>query len=63
MMKPGKRKHTAAAPRKERTWFPKQITKAEYKKRHAVHCKRQRRMGVPDAEMGMLESGKFSKRI
>lgn len=59
-MRPGKRK---SQPRKKevRKWFPKLITKAEYKKRHAAHVKRQRRMGVEDTDMKI--DGRFSNRI
>lgn len=64
MMSPGKRKREAAAPKKKRTWFPKQITKAEYKRRHALHVERQRRMGIADEDMEITTAdGKFSNRL
>ena len=61
-MRPGKRK---SKPRKKevRTWWPKQISKEEYKKRHGAFVKLQRKMGIADKDMGTDISGRFSNRI
>lgn len=61
-MRPGKRK---SPPRKKevRTWWPKQITKEEYKKRHAAFVKLQRKMGIADEDMETEIGGRFANRI
>ena len=46
-----KRKKKPQAAKKPRTWFPKQISKAEYRERHAAHLERQRRMGIAEADL------------
>lgn len=50
-MNPGKRKRKPQPAGKKRTWFPKKISKAEYRERHAVHLERQRRMGIAEADL------------
>ena len=57
-MTPNKRKKKKRAPTRKREWFPKQITNAEYKRRHALHVERQRRMGISDEQMDAVIDGR-----
>ena len=57
-MKVPKRKKRKQVPKKEREWWPKQISREEYKKRHAIHLERQRRMGIAEADLETRHDGR-----
>ena len=35
----------------KRKWFPKLLSRAEWKRRHAIHVERQRKMGISEEDI------------
>ena len=62
MNKLNKRKPQPKQATKERTWWPKQISRAEYERRHAEHIERMSRMGIAKIDMAEPLDGRGELR-